>query len=52
MDPIRQLLLIGIAALIVYFIPMEPAIKRICYIVIGVAVLLVLLAALFGFRLL
>jgi hypothetical protein len=47
-----QLLIALVSGLIVSVIPFDATLKRVCYVLIGVFVLLVLLAALFGIHLL
>lgn len=51
-DLLLKLLMAAIAAIIVSYIPMDAFIKRICYLVIGAFVLILLLSVLFGIQLL
>lgn len=47
MSIILTLLILAVAAVIVSWIPMEPLFRRICYLIIGVAAVIILLRLLF-----
>lgn len=47
MSLIALLIFLAVVAIILSWIPMDPLFKKICYLVVGVAILVVLLRVLF-----